>query len=140
MASPQEIAQQLVDSFNNRTYEQDASTFYTEDTVFVDIPTGRESKGIAAGIQDSDGWVQAMPDVQGELVGHEVDGNTVRTTMRGIGTFTGQMMTPDGSTIPGNGNTLDMEYVQIIHVEGDKVVRQEADYDMQTMMSQLGLG
>jgi FAD/FMN-containing dehydrogenase len=140
MATPQEIAQQLVDSFNNRTYEQDAAMFYTDNTVFVDLPTGREDRGIAAGIQSSAVWVQAFPDARAEVISHEVNGNTVTTTIRGGGTFTGQMAAPDGSMIPGNGSTLDLEYVQTIHLEGDTVVRQEANYDMQAMMGQLGLG
>lgn len=140
MASPEEIAQQLVDAFNNRTYVDDASKFYTDDTVFVDNATGQEGMGIEAGIMSSDVWVQALPDAQAEVISHEVDGNTVTTTVIGRGTFTGQMMTPDGQTIPGNGATMELEYVQTIFLDGDTVVRQEASYDAQDMMSQLGLG
>jgi hypothetical protein len=57
-------------------------------------------------------WVNAFPDAYANVVGHEVNGNTVTTTVRGGGTFTGQMAAPDGSMIPGNGSTLDLEYVQ----------------------------
>jgi hypothetical protein len=137
--SPEEIAQQLVDNFNNRTYQQEAGTYYTDDTVFVDLPTERESVGIDAVIQSSDVWVQSFPDVHGEVVSHEVNGDTVTTSLRGTGTFTGQMDAPDGSIISGNGSSLDISYIQTIHVEGGMVVRQEADYDLPDMMSQLGL-
>jgi predicted ester cyclase len=140
MATPQEIAQQLVDEFNNRTYQQNGAMLFTDDTLVVDVPTGREEQGIEASIQSFDGWVQALPDARAELVGHEVNGNTVVTSIRGTGTFTGQMTAPDGSVIPGNGSSLNLDYMQTIEVEGDKVVRLAADYDMQAMMSQLGLG
>lgn len=139
MATPKEIAQQLIDEFNNRTYQQNAAAYFTDETVFVDLPSGREDVGIEAGIQSYDVWVQSFPDAHAEVVKHEVNGDSVTSTIRGGGTFTGQMAAPDGSMIPGNGATLDLEYVQTIRVEDGIVVRQEADYDVQDMMSQLGL-
>jgi hypothetical protein len=139
MTTPQEIAQQLIDNFNNRTYQEETGKYYTDDTVFVDLPTEREDMGIEAGIQSFDVWVQSFPDAHAEVVSHEVNGDTVTTSIRGTGTFTGQMTAPDGSFIPGNGSSLDLDFMQTFHVEGGMVVRQETDYDMQAMMSQLGL-
>ena len=140
MATPEEIAQQLVDSFNDRTYAQNAAQYFSPDSVHVDLPTGQESYGVEGGIQSSDVWVQAFPNAHAEVISHDVQGNTVATTIRGTGTFDGQMMTPDGSVIPGNGAALDLDYQQTITVEGGMVVRVEANYDMQAMMGQLGLG
>jgi predicted ester cyclase len=114
--------------------------YFTEDTMIVDVPTGQQNQGIEAAIMSSAVWEQAFPDASAEVVNVEVNGNTVATTIVGRGTFTGQMMMPDGSVIPGNGSTLDLDYVQTIEVEGNTVVRLEANYDMQDMMSQLGLG
>jgi hypothetical protein len=139
MATPQEIALQLIDNFNNRTYQQEAGTYFSDDTVFVDLPTEREDVGIEAGIQSSDVWVQSFPDAHAEVVSHEVSGDTVTLTLRGTGTFTGQMAAPDGSLIPGNGSSLNLDIMQTIHVKGSMVVRRETDYDMQAMMGQLGL-
>ena len=138
--TPEEIAQQLIDDFNNRTYAENAASFFSPDCVHVDVPTGRESYGIEAGIQNTEQWFQAFPNAQAEVVSHDVQGNTVTTTIRGTGTFDGQMMAPDGSMIPGNGAPIDMDYQQTITVENGMVVRLEANYDMQGMMSQLGLG
>ena len=140
MASPREIAEHLVDDFNNRTYKQNASMYFTEDTVVADMPTGQESQGIEAAVMSSDVWAQAFPDASAEIVNVEVNGNTVITDVIGRGTFTGQMMMPDGSVIPGNGSSLNLEYRQTIMLDGDKVIRLEADYDMGSMMGQLGLG
>jgi hypothetical protein len=139
METPQEIAQQLIDNFNNRTYRQEAGTYYSDDTIFVDLPTEREDVGLEASIQSSDVWIQSFPDAHAEVVSHEVNGNTVTLNLRGTGTFTGQMTAPDGSLIPGNGSSLNLDFIQTIHVEDGMVVRQEVDYDMQAMMGQLGL-
>jgi predicted ester cyclase len=140
MATPEEIAQQLVDDFNDRTYAQNAARYFAPDCVNVDLPTGQELYGIEGAIQSTDVWVQAFPDAYAEVVSHDVQGNTVTTTIRASGTFDGQMMLPDGTVIPGSGQPLEMEYRQTITVEDGMVVRVEASYDMQNMLSQLGLG
>jgi len=59
----------------------------------------------------SDRWVQAFPDAYAEVVSHEV-----------------------------NGNSLDLDYVQEVEVVDGMIVHMTARYDMQAMMSQLGLG
>jgi len=139
MASLEEIAQMAVDSFNNRTFYDDSATYVAENCVSVDEPTGMELHGVEGNIQSSDIWVQAFPDAHAHVVSHDVDGNVVTTTIHATGTFTGEMMLPDGTSIPGNGSTLDFDYVQIAEFEGDKMVRVTARYDMNNMMAQLGL-
>ena len=140
MATPQEIAQQLIDDFNDRTYAQNAASYFSPDCVNVDLPTGQELYGIEGAVQSTDVWVQAFPNAYADVVSHDVQGNTVTSTIRASGTFDGQMMLPDGTVIPGNGSPLDMDYQQTITVENGMVVRVEANYDMQNMLGQLGLG
>jgi predicted ester cyclase len=79
-----------------------------------------------------------MPDVKGTIVDQKVNGNTVVTSVRVTGTFTGQLQTPQG-VVPGNGNKVDFPYRLEIVVENDKIVRFTASYDMQGFMGQLGL-
>jgi predicted ester cyclase len=140
MATPKEIAQQLIDDFNDRTYAQNAASYFSPDCVNVDLPPGQELYGIEGAVQSTDVWVQAFPDAYAEVVSHDVQGNTVTTLINASGTFDGQMMLPDGTVIAGNGQALAMDYQQTITVEDGMVVRVEANYDMQNMLSQLGLG
>jgi predicted ester cyclase len=79
-----------------------------------------------------------MPDVKGTIVDQKVNGNTVVTSLRATGTFTGQLQTPQG-TVPGNGNQVDFPYQFEILVENDKIVRFTTSYDMQDFIGQLGL-
>jgi peroxiredoxin len=140
MATPEEIAQQLIDGFNDRTYAENAPHLFSPDCVTVDLPSGQELYGIEGAVQSNDIWVKAFPDAYAEVVSHDVQGNTVTTVINASGTFTGQMMLPDGTAIAGNGQSLAMDYQQTITNENGMVVRFEANYDMQNMLSQIGLG
>jgi len=57
----------------------------------------------------------------------------------GRGTFDGQLPAPDGSMIPGNGNYLDLEFQSETQVVDGKIGSDTTTYDMNEMMSQLGL-
>jgi hypothetical protein len=140
MATPEEIAQQLIDGFNDRTYAENAPHLISPNCVTIDLPTGQELHGIEGAIQSSDIWVRAFSDAYAEVVSHNVQGNTVTTMINASGTFDGQMMLPDGTFIAGNGQALAMDYQQTITIKNSMVVRFEANYDMQNMLSQLGLG
>jgi len=139
MATPEEIARMSVDDFNNRTYRQNAPSYIAEDCVSFDEPTGMESYGVEGANQSNDVWVTAFPDASAEIISIESDGNVVTAKVIGRGTFTGEMMTPDGSTIPGNGSTMELAYTQIAEFEDGMIVRLTAQYDMNDMMMQLGL-
>jgi hypothetical protein len=140
MATLEEFGQMLVDDFNDRTYRENAPSYIAEDCVSVDLPTGQEAYGVEGSIQSLDRWTIAFPNATAEVVSHEVSGNTVTTTIVGRGTFDGEMMAPDGSMIPGNGMPLALNYTQEVEVVDGMVVRITANYDMQDMLSQLGLG
>lgn len=80
-----------------------------------------------------------MPDLKGRAVEHKVNGNKVTTRVHGKGTFTGTMYTPQGN-LPGNGNSLDIEYqLEQEFNDAGKLVRFAVDYDLQDFMRQLGL-
>ena len=81
-----------------------------------------------------------MPDLKGTLIEHKVNGNTVTTRVRGQGTFTGTLHTPQGD-VPGNGKKLDLEYqAETEFNDAGKIVHAVFDYDMQAFARQLGLG
>jgi predicted ester cyclase len=130
----------IVDDFNDRSFRIKAAEIADPNVSIVDKPTGQKMTGPAAFVQYTDGFVNAMPDIKGTLVDQKVNGNTVTTSVRGKGTFTGVMHMPQGD-VPGNGRKLDQVYqVETEFDAAGKIVRAEFNYDMQEYARQLGLG
>jgi predicted ester cyclase len=136
--NPVDIAKMQIDGFNDRSFRTNAQHYVSSNIVVVDLPSGQELHGVEGFKQHSEGFVAAMPDIRGTILDQKVNGNTVVTNVRGIGTFTGQLQTPQGR-VPGNGSKLDIPYQLEIQVENDKIVRLTTAYDIQSFMSQLGL-
>ena len=135
-----QLAQDSVDMFNDRSYRQKAKEGMDSNVVVIDGPTGQELHGPDGYVQYADGFVTAMPDLKGTAIEHKVSGNKVTTRIRGQGTFTGTMVTPQGS-MPGNGNPLDIEYqVEQEFNDAGKTTRFAVTFDMQDFMRQLGMG
>ena len=135
-----QLAQDTADMFNDRSFRQKAKDVMDANVVISDRPTGQEMRGPDGYVQYSEGFLTAMPDITGTVIEHKVNGNKVTTRVHGHGTFTGTLQTPQGN-IPGNGNTVDLEYEldQEFNDEG-KVVRIDVNYDMQDFQRKLGLG
>ena len=135
----EELAQATADSFNDRSYREKAKDVMDPNVLILDKPTNQEMHGPDAYVQFSDGFVNAIPDLQGTVIENKASGNTVTSRVRGQGHFTGTMVTPQGS-VPGNGNPVDIEYkIEQEFDEAGKVVRFVIDYDMQDFMHQLGM-
>ena len=134
-----QLAQDTVDSFNDRSFREKAKEVADANIVVIDKPTGQELHGVDGFIQYSEGFVAAMPDLRGEAIEHTVDGNKVTTRVHGKGTFTGTMQTPQGA-VPGNGRPLDIEYqLEQEFNDAGKLVRFVVNYDLQDFMRQLGM-
>ncbi len=134
-----QLAQDTVDSFNDRSFRQKAKDAADANVVVLDGPTSQELRGVDGFVQYSDGFVTAMPDLKGTALEHKVNGNKVTSRIRGKGTFTGTLQTPQG-TLPGNGNPVEIEYqLEQEFNEAGKLVRFAVDYDMQDFMRQLGV-
>ena len=135
----EQLAQATADSFNDRSYRDKAKDVMDPDVLIFDKPTNQEMRGPEAYVQYSDGFVNAIPDLQGTVVENTVSGNKVTSRVRGQGHFTGTMVTPQGS-MPGNGQPVDIEYrIEQEFNDAGKVVRFAIDYDMQDFMHQLGM-
>jgi len=135
-----QLAQASVDMFNDRSFRQKAKDVMDSNVVVSDGPTGQEMHGPDGYVQYAEGFVTAMPDLKGTAIEHKVSGNKVTTRVRGQGTFTGTMVTPQGS-MPGNGNSLDIEYqIEQEFNDAGKVTHFAVNFDMQDFMRQLGMG
>ena len=134
-----DIARQFYESFNDRNIEEIANQYIHEDCVSIDGPTGIESYGPEGSIESAHMWMTAFPDGKIKILETSVSGNMVTTIFRAQGTFTGEMMSPDGN-IPGTGKMLDLEFEDVLEFEDGMIVRNETHYNINDMMSQLGLG
>ena len=135
-----QLAQDSVDMFNDRSFRQKAKDVMDPNVVVFDGPTGQEMRGPDGYVQYSEGFITAMPDLKGTALEHKVNGNKVTTRIHAQGTFTGTMVTPQGS-MPGNGKPLDIEYqVEQEFNDAGKLMRFAVTFDMQDFMRQLGMG
>lgn len=134
-----QLAQDTIDMFNDRSFRTKAKDVADADIVVKDIPAGVELRGVDGYLQFTEGFVTAMPDIKGTVVEQMMDGNTVTSHVRGTGTFTGLLETPQGK-VPGNGNLIAVEYtIDQEFNDAGKLVRFDINYDMQNFMAQLGL-
>jgi predicted ester cyclase len=136
----QQLAQAGIDSFNDRSFREKARDFMDPNVVILDKPTNQELRGPDGYVQYSEGFISAIPDLQGTAMEHKVSGNKVISRVRGQGHFTGTLQTPQGN-MSGTGNPVDIIYeVEQEFNEQGKLVRFAIDYDILDFMRQLGTG
>ena len=66
-------------------------------------------------------------------------GDWIAVVTNVTGTFTGEMVLPDGKVIAGTGKAFDLEFGQITKWEGDQLIIISAFWDAHLMASQIGL-
>ncbi len=63
----------------------------------------------------------------------------ITVVSRATGTFTGEMILPDGNVIPPTGKAFDVEFGQTVKWDGDLVIEISAFWDSALQMQQIGL-
>jgi SnoaL-like polyketide cyclase len=66
-------------------------------------------------------------------------GDWITVITRVTGTFTGRMSLPDGTVIPPTGKSFDVEFVQTVKWDGDRVIQIGAFWDAAEQARQIGL-
>ena len=133
-----EVIRTYVDLWNSRTFAEHAHTILDADAVLL-AGTGQEFQGRDDYIAAAVGFFELMPDAHAELADHEVSGDRVDVTFNFTGTFTGEMTTPDGKVIPGNGNRAEWQSFVTFEFKDGKIARAEVTVDMEDFMRQLDL-
>jgi hypothetical protein len=67
------------------------------------------------------------------------DGDWTTVVTRVTGTFTGQLVLPDGTVIPPTGKAFDVEFAQTVKWDGDRVLEIAAFWDAAEQARQIGL-
>jgi hypothetical protein len=67
-------------------------------------------------------------------------GDWITVVTRATGTFTGDMVQPDGKVIAPTGKAFDVEFGQTVKWDGDLLVEISAFWDAALQARQIGLG
>jgi hypothetical protein len=67
------------------------------------------------------------------------DGDWITVVTNVTGTFTGEMILPDGNVIPPTGKAFDLEFAQTTKWDGDRLIIIAAFWDASLQAKQLGL-
>lgn len=135
-----QLAQSLVDQFNDRSFRTVSKNEMDPMIVVVDGPTKQEMHGPEGYVQYNAGYVEAMPDIKVNVLDIKANGKKATARLNAKGTFTGTMQTPKGK-VPGNGKKLDIVYTMDLEAnDAGKLTRFAVMFDMQDFLRQLGMG
>jgi SnoaL-like polyketide cyclase len=67
-------------------------------------------------------------------------GDWITVVTNVTGTFTGEMVLPDGNKVPPTGKAFDVEFAQTSKWDGDQLVEIAAFWDSALQAKQIGLG
>jgi hypothetical protein len=88
------------------------------------------------------GMFRIFPDVHVENDPYPIQfgsGDWITVISRCRGTFTGEMVQPDGTVIPPTGKSFDVEFVQTVKWDADLLVEIAAFWDATLQAQQIGL-
>ena len=128
-------------AFNARDFET-VDSVHDPDMIAY-IPGSPEpiygSKDHSAAMQ---AFLRSFPDMQVNLP-YPIQfgsGDWITVITNATGTFTGEMVLPDGNVIPPTGKAFDLEFGQTTKWKGDRLVVIAAFMDARLQQQQLGLG
>jgi long-subunit fatty acid transport protein len=67
-------------------------------------------------------------------------GDWITVVTRTTGTFTGEMVLPDGTVVPPTGKAFDLDFGQTSKWQGDELIAISAFWDSALQAKQIGLG
>ncbi|HEX7276755.1 MAG TPA: nuclear transport factor 2 family protein [Acidimicrobiales bacterium] len=111
---------------------------YAEDAVAV-TPDEGEIKGREEIVRYLGTFLTAIPDFTWEPLAEHDSGDTSIDEGWVVGTNTGPMALPDGSTMPATGKAVRVRGCDIATVADGAIVRHHFYYDQMELLTQLGL-
>jgi ketosteroid isomerase-like protein len=130
------------DAFNARDFDAMNAVHHPDMIAYVtgnaDPIHGRTAH--AATVQQ---MFRIFPDVHVDNDPYPVQfgsGDWITVVTRTTGTFTGEMVLPDGTVIPPTGKTFELDFGQTSKWDGDRLVEISAFWDSALQAQQLGLG
>jgi SnoaL-like polyketide cyclase len=129
------------DAFNARDFD---AMNAVHDPGMIAHVTGNAAPiyGRSAHAEAMKGMFKIFPDVHVENDPYPVQfgtGDWITVVSRCTGTFTGEMVQPDGNMVPPTGKSFDVEFVQTSKWDGDLLVKIVAFWDANLQAQQIGL-
>jgi ketosteroid isomerase-like protein len=130
------------DAFNDRDFEAMNAVHHPDMIAYV---TGNADPiyGRAAHAATMQQMFRIFPDAHVDNDPYPVQfgsGDWITVITRTTGTFTGEMVLPDGTVVPPTGKTFDLDFGQTSKWDGDQLVTISAFWDSALQAKQIGLG
>ncbi|MGH9062872.1 MAG: ester cyclase [Acidimicrobiales bacterium] len=129
------------DAFNRRDVDATNAAHHPDMIAYVtgnpEPIRGREAHAAAMA-----GMFQAFPDVHVHNDPYAIqfgDGEWITVITKTAGTFSGEMVLPDGNTIPGTGRSFELAFATTAKWENDQLVEEYVFWDSALMTQQIGL-
>lgn len=129
------------DAFNRRDFAAMNAAHHPDVIAHV---TGYDQPivGRAAHAVAMEGMFRAFPDVHVHNDPYPIqfgEGDWMTVVTRVSGTFSGEMVLPDGTVIPGTGKPFDLTFSTTARWEGELLAEEWVFWDGQLMARQIGL-
>lgn len=134
-------ARELMDRATQAIFANDFETFracYAPDVVFTapDIGTGHGVDNLVAWMAD---FQKTLPDMTYEMAREHEAGNCAIDEGYVLGTNTGPISMPDGSTLPATGKEVRLRAIDVATVENGLISKHDFYFDQLEFLTQLGL-
>jgi hypothetical protein len=137
MGSPKDVVDRGLEAWRAGDADGFASTY--SDDASISAPGGMEAHGPDGARMFMAMWNEAMPDNEISIDREHVCGSVVVQEGTFSGTHTGNLMAPDGQTIPPTGRPVKAPYVDIFEIEDGRVRAERLIFDQVDLLTQLGL-
>lgn len=129
------------DAFNERDFAG-MEAVHHPDLVAHIVGNPAPVRGQSAHAEAMMGMFRAFPDVHVDNNPYPVqfaDGNWLTVITRVTGTFTGELVLPDGTVLPGTGKRFDLPFATTARWENELLVEEFVFWDSALMAQQIGL-
>jgi hypothetical protein len=129
------------DAFNARNFAA-MDAVHNPDLIAYVTGNAQPIYGRPAHAEAMKGMFKMFPDVHVENDPYPIQfgsGDWITVISRVTGTFSGEMVQPDGNVVPPTRKSFDVEFVQTVKWDADQVVVIAAFWDAALQAQQLGL-
>ncbi len=129
------------DAFNARDVTAMNAIHHPDMTAHV-MGNAEPIKGRAAHAAMIEQMIRIFPDVHVNNDPYPIQfgaGDWITVVTRATGTFTGEMILPDGNIIPATGKAFDLDFATTARWEGDQLIEEYVFWDSALQAQQIGL-
>lgn len=137
MGQPRELMDRATEAWLNQD-DAAAREIYAPDVV-VGTPDAGTLHGVEQLIDYMKQFGNAMPDMRFEMQREFEGDNWAIDQGEVLGTNTGPLQMPDGSSIPATGKQVRLRSMDVATIENGKISKHEFYFDQLDFMTQLGL-